>query len=334
MKSHRSTYRLIRKRMLFILALLLLALFLCAAQALRAKELMDIALDGRNARPASETESDAYSAFRLREQMNEAQAASRISGWLTIADVQQVELKQQRGRMHASLYSPVGAETDAPVAIVMHGGMGSDSMQVQDVACELSLRGYRVLTPDAYAHGKSDGRYTSLGLSEAKDLRAWIDWILLQDPDAQIVVLAFDDGAAAALYALEDGLPQAVRAVAADSAYVSIEIRALQLLQERLGRVSGRDWKLFNLAYRALNGADIKEGDMTQCVSQADCPMLFIHGTGDQDVPAWHSEDLALAAGGNAQLLLIEGASHMMARFADPQAYYDALLAFFADALK
>ena len=61
--------------------------------------------------------------------------------------------------------------------------------------------------------------------------------------------------------------------------------------------------------------------------------LLLIHGTGDEDVPAWHSEDIAKAAGENARLLLIEGAAHGTARFMEPQEYYAALFAFFDEAL-
>ena len=72
---------------------------------------------------------------------------------------------------------------------------------------------------------------------------------------------------------------------------------------------------------------------MADRIAGADVPLLLIHGTGDTQVLAWQSEDIAQAAGENAQLLLVEGAEHGMARYLEPDAYYDALLGFFEHAL-
>lgn len=333
MTGNRGSYRMIRKRMVVLLLALLSIVLLLAGCALRARMLLGFVLDGRLNVAAEEPEQDAYSGFRLREQMNSAQEAVRVNGWLTIADVQPVELRTQRGTLRASLYSAIGGEADAPYAVVLHGGEGSDHMQVQDLACELSLNGYHVLTPDTFAHGKSDGRYTSLGLCEAQDLRAWIDWIRLKEASARIVVIGISEGAAAALISMGEGMPESVRAVVLDSAYLSVEQYALARLQARLGKVTGGDWALFKLAYRLLFGADLRECDLLHDAANADRPIMFIHGTGDQLTPAWHSEDLAQATGENAHLMLIEGASHVMARFADPQLYYDTLFSFLSEAL-
>ena len=69
-------------------------------------------------------------------------------------------------------------------------------------------------------------------------------------------------------------------------------------------------------------------------ISLAKVPLLLIHGTGDEIVPAWHSEDIAAAAGERAQLLFVEGAGHGLSRYVDPEAVYDTMLRFFQDALQ
>ena len=62
-------------------------------------------------------------------------------------------------------------------------------------------------------------------------------------------------------------------------------------------------------------------------------PLLLIHGTGDTQVLAWQSENIAGAAGENARLLLVEGAEHGMARYLEPDTFDEALLGFFENAL-
>ena len=200
------------------------------------------------------------------------------------------------------------------------------------MACALSLQGCRVLAPDLYAHGKSDGETASLGLRDAEDVLTWIEWILLEDMDARIVCFGQDEGAVALLLAAAWGLPQSVAAVAADSAYVSVQARAHELLAQADSSWLGRH--LLDPAYRLTHGVSIAEGNVADRIAEADVPLLLIHGTGDTQVLAWQSEDIAQAARENAQLLLVEGAEHGMARYLEPDVYYDALLGFFEHALR
>ncbi|MGN0773731.1 MAG: alpha/beta hydrolase [Candidatus Ventricola sp.] len=281
------------------------------------------ALDGRRER-VQETQ---VSAFSLREQMGMEQTRARVRGWQSMVESETVTTSTRRGRLSAELFSPLGDDGSAPWALVLHGGLGTDHSQVLDVACALSLQGYRVLAPDLYAHGQSEGETASLGIRETEDVLAWIDWIMLEDLDARIVCFGQDEGGVAALLAAAEGLPPAVAAVAADSAYAIVRARVCELLAETgAGGLSGRR---LDLAYRLTNGVSIEEGNVAERIAGADVPLLLIHGTGDADVLAWQSEDIAQAAGENAQLLLVEGAGHGMARCLEPQTYYDALLDFF-----
>lgn len=271
------------------------------------------------------------SSFSLREQMGREQVGARVRGWQSLVASETVTVSGVRGRLSAQLFSPIGEADGAPWALVLHGGLGTDHAQVIDVACALSLHGYRVLAPDLYAHGRSEGRLSSLGIREAEDVRAWIDWILLEDMDARIVCFGQDEGGVALLLAAAEGLPQSVAAVAADSAYASVRARAHDLLAQ--AGFSRLDECLFDVAYGVTNGVSLTEGEVAQTIAGADVSLLLIHGTGDAQVLAWQSEDIAHAAGENAQLLFVEGAGHGMARFLEPEAYYDALLGFFEEAL-
>lgn len=322
-----------KKGWLAALVCALCVLALGAAGFVRGVQLMDLALDGR--RESAKTQARTTDEM-LRAQMTRSHAETRTQGWLTVIEAETIAMNTPRGKLHAQLYAPLRADADAPWALVLHGGMGTDHTDVLDVACALSMEGYRVLAPDLYAHGRSEGHHASLGLVEAQDVRAWADWILAEDMDAQIVIWAQDEGAAAALLAAGKGLPSAIRAVAEDSAYASVRDRAHQLLAENAASSFvpvELDEALLDAAYRLLHGVSVKDGELTARVSERDIPLLLLHGTGDQDVPAWHSEDIALAAGEKAALFFAEGAAHGMARHAQPQAYYDALLGFFRDAL-
>lgn len=318
----------VKRRMVFVLLALAAA---AALGGLRAQQLAAQALDGRR---AAVQETAQLSQFRLLEQTASSQAGVRVNGWLAIVNEEAISMDTARGRLSASLYPPVGGQADAPWAIVLHGGLGTDRSQVLDVACTLSLHGYHVLAPDLYAHGASDGRISSLGVRDADDVLAWTEWILARDADARIVLFGQDEGATAVLVAARRWLPDAVAAAAADSATSSAVGRLDQMLEQTKPGASALDRALLRLGYRAAHGLSVAAGDMTGAAAGFRLPLLLIHGTGDADIPAWHSEDIAVEAGDGAQLLLVEGAGHGMARYVDQEKYYDALLGFFDGALQ
>ncbi len=309
-----------RRMLLCMAAVMISCACVFSAGIWRANSLLRSALNGRRERVQAE---GGMVEFSLREEMNMQQALTRVRGWLSVASPETAMLITERGTLHAERYAALNAseETKGRWAIVVHGGLGTSGTQVQDIACAFSLRGYDVLLPDLYAHGQSDGETSSLGVREAQDIVDWIAWILAQKPTAQIALIGQDEGALAILLAAAQGLPDAVRAGALDSMSTDLRSRAYGLLEEtgRGDKLSG--W-LLEMAYRATFGVALREVQPVKAAEMSAIPLLFIHGTLDEEVPAWQSED---AASGGAQLLLIEGASHGMGRFADPETYYNGL---------
>jgi len=324
-----KSYRIVSPLHLVVAALLLTSLALVCGAMVYAQQLLHSVLDGGQG-PQQESH---VTQFSLREQMMKSQIQTRVRGWLSVVAEEEAELKTKRGMLRASLFEPVSESADAPWALVLHGGLGTDRTQVLDVACELSLAGYRVLAPDLYAHGKSDGTISSLGLADAWDVEAWCKWIVERDETARIVLFGQSEGGMAVLLAAAKGLPAQVYAAAADSAYASVSEHLYNLLYRRSGCESDVQKRLIAAVYRFQHGIDLREGELTKQLSGCEMPLLLIHGTGDNQVPAWNSEDIVLAAGKNAQLLFAEGAQHGMARYADSQKIYKALLGFFEESL-
>ena len=321
--------RLVRKGCAAACVLLLAVLLLGSAAAVYAYQLLSAALGGRR---ITAEEEERLSYFQLREQMFASQADVRVSGWLSFVHTDAWAAGTGSDFRRGTQYWPVDGNEDAPWAIVLHGGLGTDRQQVIDIACMLSLAGYHVITPDLYAHGQSAGSISSLGLADARNISEWIRRILIWKPDADIVLFGVDEGAAACLLAGRD-LPENVRAVAVDSAYRNARDRAYDLALRARGKLSGFDRLLLDAAFRAVHGVSLDDGDLIEAVKGYPLPLLVIHGTGDKDVPAWHGEDIALAAGENAQLYFAEGAGHGMARFLEPDAYSEMLLSFFDSAI-
>ena len=316
------------KRLLAILGLLLFLFVLLAVPVLLYVDTQYRAiLDAKELWVDSEEAQPTY--FDLSAEEEAHQTKARIGGWLNMVTAEEVVTQSPRGKLSATLYQSLDGAENAPIAIVLHGGLGTDRQQVLDVACTLSLNGYRVLTPDLYAHGKSEGDAPTLGFGDASDVHAWVDFAQKMQLDAQIVLFGQDEGAAAVLLAACGELSGSVKAVATDSAADLGVQRMLDLAKVKEDSFKGKLLKLIYL--RRASGADKK---ISERIDAAKAPLLLIHGTGDQEVPAWQSEDIALSAGENAQLLYVEGAGHGLSRYVDPETYYDTLLSFYESALE
>ena len=315
-------YRILKPRFLVAAILLLACIAAFLGAAWRARALLNAALDGRRERPLARAQT---TEFTLLAEMRKEQAMTRVGGWLSVVYPERTTIRTQRGMLYAEVYTPIGGETDgAPWALVVHGGLGTSGAQMQDVACELSLAGYNVLLPDLYGHGQSDGDVSTLGLADAQDVRACVDWILGREPNAQIALIGQDEGAVAVLLAAGEGLAGAVKIAVLDSVYLNAKERVAGLLAET-GAGGAVDEMLLDVALRTALGIDLSDVNILESAAKSEIPLLFIHGTLDSEAPAYHSEDAAAAANGG-ELLLVEGAAHGMARYVNPDAYYGAVL--------
>ena len=90
------------------------------------------------------------------------------------------------------------------------------------IAYEYAKRGYQILTPDMRCQGESDGDFIGMGWTDRLDNRIWLDYILEQDPQAQIILQGQSMGASCALLMAEEELPENVIAVVSDCAFSDV----------------------------------------------------------------------------------------------------------------
>ena len=81
--------------------------------------------------------------------------------------------------------------------------------------------------------GESDGDFIGMGWIDRLDNRIWLDYILEQDSQAQIVLQGQSMGAACALLMAEEELPENVIAVVSDCAFSD----AYEMFQKQM-----KDW--------------------------------------------------------------------------------------------
>lgn len=189
--------------------------------------------------------------------------------------------------------------------------------------------GYQVIAPDLRACGDSDGDYVGMGWLDREDILRWIDFILADDPQAEIVVHGISMGAATTMMTAGEDTPENVKVFIEDCGYTSVWDVFSSELQLRFGLPE------FPILYTASGVAKLRAGytfgeaSALRQVENCEKPMLFIHGTADDFIPYEMMDELYNAKpGDNKAELTADGAGHGEAMYALGDTYWDTVFDF------
>ena len=219
---------------------------------------------------------------------------------------------------------------DARGTVIFLHGYGASKTQALAVAPFLVRAGYQVLAFDFRAHGESGGAYTTVGLEEARDVRAAVAYALSRS-DAPIALFGWSMGAAAALNAAPQ-LPE-VRGIVADSSFAYLSTVIASNLDRFTGLPEYPFVPLITLFMTQMAGHGADENEPARSAANAERPILVIQGTRDDIASPQDGATLATAAGDLAELWLVDGAGHVDARRTSPREYEARVLAFLEEAL-
>ena len=168
-----------------------------------------------------------------------------------------------------------------------------------------------VLPPDLRACGDSEGDYVGMGWLDRKDVLQWIDWVLAQDSEAEIVLHGVSMGAATTMMTAGEDTPEQVKVFVEDCGYTSVWDIFSSELKLRFGLPEFPILYTASATARAKAGYGFKEASALQQVQNCEKPMLFIHGTADDFIPYEMMGTLYNAKPGtNKATLPAEGAGH------------------------
>lgn len=262
---------------------------------------------------------------------NRAAFAKKTDAFLAVNLGEDVTITSDDGlTLHGVCYTNADTADSHRWAIALHGYRGDHTGALR-MAIPYYEAGYQVLTPDLRASGESDGDFVGMGWLDRKDVLRWIDWIVGQDPEAEIVVHGISMGAATTMMTAGETTPDNVKAFVEDCGYTSVWDVFSSELQLRFGLPE------FPILYTASGvaklraGYDFIEASALQQVAKCEKPMLFIHGTADDFIPYEMMDELYNAKpGDNKAELTAEGAGHGEAVYALGDAYWNAVFDFIA----
>jgi fermentation-respiration switch protein FrsA (DUF1100 family) len=221
---------------------------------------------------------------------------------------ERIELRMKDGTRLVGWYVPPLRRPSPPFAAVLwFYGNGETIAAIWPIIRDFRPSNAALLVLDYPGYGGSGGRATEAGMYEAADLAYAA---LLERPEvdqSRIYVYGRSLGSAAATH------------VAATHQVAGL------ILESPF--TSGRGMAARH--YRIFPGALVRiQLDNIGRIPSIHCPLLIFHGTADMLVPIRMGRDVAAAAGGPVEFVMIEGAGHNDTYDMGGKAYRDKLAAF------
>ena len=160
--------------------------------------------------------------------------------------------------------------------------------------------------------------------------KRWVDAIVEQDPQAEVVLFGISMGGATVMMtAGEEDLSPAVKCVIEDCGYSSVWDEFAGQLKEMFGLPAFPVLDAASLVTQIRAGYGFKEASAADQVAKTSLPILFIHGEEDDFVPYWMLDVVYDAcASPDKEKLSVPGAAHGEASGVAPETYWATVEAF------
>ena len=290
----------------------------------------DYALVRKNGEIAA-AEMSAYSLIYENEKkdridLNRKIQKEKTSSWLNSISKKKINIQSNdKLQLFASEFK---LSNESNKWIILVHGYTSEQSSIYDIARHYSDKGYNVLTPDLRAHGLSEGKYVGMGWLDRNDLLLWIDYLLKNYRNSEIILHGVSMGAATVMMASGENLPTNVKLIVEDCGYTSVwDIFSFELkLRFNLSTFPVLNAASFITSVRA--GYNYKEASSIDQIKKSVTPILFIHGNADEFVPVNMAYKLYDNANINKELIIVDGAGHAESRLADEELYYGTIFSF------
>ena len=195
-------------------------------------------------------------------------------------------------------------------------------------------RGWNILLYDHRRHGQSQGKYSTYGYLEKKDLDLWVNWVIDKKGKDSIIGLHGESmGAATTLQYLE--INKYVKFIIADCAFSDLTELLSRKIKEDYNIILYPLLHLSNLLTKIKAKFYYQWVKPIESVKKSTIPVMFIHGNKDYFVPWDMSISMYNAKSkGIKRLYIAEGAAHARAIEVDKERYEKEVMLFVEEVLK
>ena len=209
--------------------------------------------------------------------------------------------------------------------ILLHGYKTS-GLFMAHYAIPYYEKDWNILVPEHRAHGKSEGRFITMGFLESKDILQWINFIIEKDANAEIVLHGVSMGASTVILTIGNSkLPKNVIAGVEDCGYTSAKEEFSYQIKTKFKLPSFPIIPLASFFAKLGLGVSFKDIDCIKALKKNTTPILFIHGDADTFVPFEMEDKLYIETSAKKEKVVIEGATHAKAVSVNPIKYWDSI---------
>lgn len=224
----------------------------------------------------------------------------------------------------------IPSQSGRPWIILCHG-VGANRSDLLSIAAGLHQAGFNLFLFDFRGHGTSQGRTTSFGWTEQRDLEGALAYLGSQPeiPAKSYGIYGISMGGAVAL--MVAGQDERLGAIAADSPYGQLDeslARHIKLMYPFMPRVPFVPF--VEATYRLRFGVWPRQVSPRQAAARlGQRPLLLIQGDDDLRMPLEETKQLLAAATGPKELWVVGGSGHLTGFSHDPAVYLNKLISFF-----
>lgn len=230
--------------------------------------------------------------------------------WFKSIPKEEIQIKSYDGLKLHGIYIPSFDKKSENTAVVMHGyqSKGTDMIIIAKMYSDL---GFKVILPDLRGHGKSEGKFTSMGHYEKYDLKKWINFALnTYGSTDKILIHGVSMGAAMTMLLTEMDIKKNVKFMVLDSGFTHIKGSLSHTIRPKYLRIFFPGFSLITYIKHKFILEQIKP---IRAMKKNTVPFLIIHGDQDNLVPLKMAEDLLeVSPAEQKELLVIEGSQHAL----------------------
>ena len=183
---------------------------------------------------------------------------------------------------------------------------------------------YNILLVNQRAHTGSEGKYSTYGQKEYRDILAWVDLMCNNYKANAVYLYGISMGATAICYASEQIYNSKVKGLIIESGFTSVNelVKHITTSQHVPAFFFQRGVKFLS---RHLAGVRWENNRTTDSLKKNLVPAIFVHGTKDTIAIESFFEDNYKSCFSNKYQIIVEGAPHGLCTLHDKENYLDKL---------
>lgn len=192
--------------------------------------------------------------------------------------------------------------------------------------------GFNVLVVDTRCHGKSDGKYNTIGVKESQDVLAWAKRIHEEFHNQEIYFHGICIGTSSGLFALQaDRCPVYLRGLVTEGCYISFS----ETFKRHMMALNRPVFPVLQLVMREIyrhTGTNVYKDKPIKAIRKLrpDCRVLFLYGEKDIfSIPKKSRKLFAACASQDKELVWFSKGGHSHLRINNREKYDQAIIDFF-----